>query len=250
MTTRRHAFTGPDLDRSVWLPHYLPMWSSLAATAASYTFTDEGLRLYVDRATPLWCPDAHDEPLRVSAVQSGNRSGPVGSTDGQQRIDAHHTVQEHQPRFEGWLVDRGTMSIRCRMTLSTRSMAAMWLNGFDDPPEDAGELCVVEIFGASVTAEGADVGVGVKKIDDPRLRQDFVTPRLAIDVGAFHTYGVTWGDGQSVFTVDGAVVHRSAQAPTYPMQVMIAVFDFPARSDGDDDHVPELIVEWVQHDSG
>ncbi len=36
---------------------------------------------------------------------------------------------------------------------------------------------------------------------------------------------------------------------TGQVQVMIAVFDFPAWSDGDDDHVPELIVDWVEHDS-
>ena len=34
----------------------------------------------------LWLPDDHPPPLRLSGVQSGNRSGPVGSTDGQQAV--------------------------------------------------------------------------------------------------------------------------------------------------------------------
>lgn len=30
------------------------------------------------------------------------------------------------------------------------------------------------------------------------------------------------------------------------MQIMIAVFDFPEWSTGDDDHlVPELVVDWI-----
>jgi hypothetical protein len=29
-------FEGPDLDRDRWLPHYLPQWSSRAASAATY----------------------------------------------------------------------------------------------------------------------------------------------------------------------------------------------------------------------
>ena len=33
-------FDGPNLDRAVWLPHYLPAWSSLAATAATYELRD------------------------------------------------------------------------------------------------------------------------------------------------------------------------------------------------------------------
>ena len=35
--------------------------------------------------------------------------------------------------------------------------------------------------------------------------------------------------------------------PSYPMQVMVAVFDFPA-SDGDvhADHVPMLTIDWIE----
>jgi hypothetical protein len=34
------------------------------------------------------------------------------------------------------------------------------------------------------------------------------------------------------------------QAPDYPMQMMVAVFDFPAK--GASDHVPELAVDLVR----
>ena len=38
-------------------------------------------------------------------------------------------------------------------------------------------------------------------------------------------------------------VRRCPRPPTYPMQLMLAVFDFPKWSVGDDDHlVPELTV--------
>lgn len=244
---RTETFDGADLDRSVWLPHYLPMWSSLERTKADYALTEAGLRLYISPDAPLWCPEVHDEPLRVSAIQSGNRSGPVGSTDGQQRIDAVHTVQQAQDRFEGWLPTRGTMSIRCKMELSPRSMAAMWLNGFEDSPEESGELCVFEVFGKSIEGRSAEIGVGVKSLEDPRLKQDFVDPRLAIAVEDFHTYSVRWEPGTAEFSVDGEVVHTSPQAPSYPMQIMIAVFDFPAWPSANPEHVPELVVDYVSH---
>jgi hypothetical protein len=44
--------------------------------------------------------------------------------------------------------------------------------------------------------------------------------------------------------VDGESVRRCPRPPDYPMQSMVAVFDFPDRSVGDDDHlVAELVVD-------
>ena len=50
------------------------------------------------------------------------------------------------------------------------------------------------------------------------------------------------------FSVDGEVVRRVDQAPDYPVQLMIGVFDFPAKaaSDEADVPVPELVVSHVR----
>jgi len=51
------------------------------------------------------------------------------------------------------------------------------------------------------------------------------------------------------FLVDGAVVRTCPAPPTYPMQLMLAVFDFPDRSVGDDEAaVPELVVDRIEGD--
>jgi hypothetical protein len=50
-----------------------------------------------------------------------------------------------------------------------------------------------------------------------------------------------------VFSVDGEQVHACGSAPTYPMQVMLAVFDFPAWGDDVyDDHVPTFTIDRVE----
>jgi len=248
----REDFDAPELNRAVWLPHYLPAWSSRDATCASYALTDSCLVLSVPIDHPGWLPDDHTPPLRVSAVQSGNWSGPAGSPYGQQRFEDGQRVREEQSRFEGWLPSHGHVEIRCRMNLSPRSMGALWLAGFEDDPEQlrCGELCVMEIFGRSVqrSARGAscEVGIGIKAFRDPRLTQDFASPRLPIDVAEMHTYAVDWQVGEAVFSVDGTQVRRCADPPTYPMQLMVAVYDFPDWSVGDDSHlVPELIVDHI-----
>lgn len=248
MSGFRDDFVGTDLDTSVWFPHYLPAWSSRAATAASYTVGDSALTLTIPGSHPRWCERDHPEPLRVSGVQSGNFSGPVGSTIGQQRFRDGLVVAEAQPRFEGWLPSSGRVAVRCRMDLSSRSMGALWLAGFEEQPDEAGELCVVEVFGSSVEdGLSAEVGVGVKRVHDPRLVHDFVAPRLSIDVAEDHDYAVEWDTARAVFSIDGEPVHACTNPPTYPMQVMIAVFDFPASGDHlHDDHVPALTIDWVE----
>ncbi|WP_183099360.1 glycoside hydrolase family 16 protein [Nocardioides pelophilus] len=244
-------FRGPVLDRSRWLPHYLPAWSSRADTAAGFVLDGAGLTLRVPVDHPLWCPGLHEPPLRVSGIQSGSWSGPVGSALGQQRFRAGLTVREEQPRFEGWLPATGRVAIRARMSLSARSMAALWLSGFEDDPDQlrCGELCVFEVFGRALGPAddpSAEVGVGIKPFRDPALRDDFAAPRLAIDVTTPHTYAVEWDADEAVFTVDDEVVRRCARPPTYPMQLMLAVFDFPEWSTGEDDHlVPELTVAEI-----
>ena len=67
-------FAGTDLDPAVWTPSYLPAWSSRAESAATYAVGGGELRLSIPPEQGVWCPDLHHPPLRVSAVQSANRS--------------------------------------------------------------------------------------------------------------------------------------------------------------------------------
>jgi hypothetical protein len=244
-------FEDSTLDEAKWFPHYLPAWSSRAATRASYRLDADGLLLDVPVDHPVWCPDDHAPPLRVSGIQTGNWSEAVGSTGGQQRFREGLLVREEQPRFEGCLVGTGRVEIEAAMRLSPRSMAALWLSGFEDDPEQlqCGELCVFEVFGNALgpaDEPSAEVGVGIKAFRDPKLTQDFAAPRVSVNVSETHTYAVEWDADEAVFTVDGDPVRRCPAPPTYPLQLMLAVFDFPEWSVGDDNHlVPELAVRRV-----
>jgi hypothetical protein len=130
-------------------------------------------------------------------------------------------------------------------------MAALWLSGFEDDEaqERCGELCVFEVFGKDLGTEedpSAEVGVGIKAFRDPALTQDFAAPRVGIDVTQPHLYAVEWDAAEAVFSVDGAVLRRCPRPPAYPLQLMLAVFDFPGWSTGNDDHlVPRLVVDRV-----
>lgn len=240
-------FDGPDLDSNVWLASYLPHWSSRVEAAAACEVRDGELRLSIPPTHPLWCPETHDERLRVSCIQTGNWSGPVGSTIGPQPFRSDLTVREEQAEWWGYTPTYGEIEVRMRGVVSPRSMIAFWMSGIEDIPERSGEICVAEIFGDTVRDGSADVGMGVKRFRDPDLRQEFSTVRLALDVAAFNTYSVDWRPGTLAFAVNGEMVRKIDQAPDYAVQLMIGVFDFPAKSNGrDDDAVPELVVSHVR----
>jgi Glycosyl hydrolases family 16 len=241
-------FEGPELDRDVWLPHYLPQWSSRAESAATFAVERSMLRLTIPPHQCLWCAGEHQPPLRVSGIQSGVFSGPAGTTVGQQPFKQGLVVREEQPAWWGWTSHFGRIEVRARMELSARSMASVWLIGLEDAPQRCGEICVFEVFGDAIEdGPVAAVGQGVHAFRDPALTEDFAAVPRTLDVRAFHVYSADWRPGSVGFLVDGEPIRRVGQAPDYPMQLEIAVFDFPDRSTAAPGaHAPVLEVDWVR----
>jgi beta-glucanase (GH16 family) len=134
------------------------------------------------------------------------------------------------------------------MELTARSMASVWMVGIEDEPRRSGEICVFEVFGGAIDRRGPAVGMGIHPFRDPALREDFAAPRLPVDVTEFHVYATGWRPGGVDFFVDGDHVRTVEQAPDYPMQMMIGVFDFPARSAAavNADHVPLFAIDYVR----
>ena len=90
--------------------------------------------------------------------------------------------------------------------------------------------------------------MGIRSFRDPKLSGDFSAPRLEIDVSEPHAYQVAWDPKSVAITVDEVTVREIGQSPDYPMQLMIGVFDFPARDPSGQwaDHIPELVVSSVK----
>jgi Glycosyl hydrolases family 16 len=241
-------FDGAALDTEVWVPYYLPQWSSRAESAAVYTLAGSELRLTIPREHGLWCAGVHEPPLRVSGIQSGVFSGEVGSTIGQQAFRDGLAVREFQAAQWGWTPRYGRLEVRARMELTPRSMASVWMAGLEDEPERSGEINLFEVFGDALEDGTAAVGSGIKRFRDPSLTQEFDAPRLAIDVAEHHVYAAEWRPGRVDVSIDGEHVKTLRQAPDYPMQMIVAVFDFPAHEAAEQHagHVPVLAVDYVR----
>ncbi|MEW5808406.1 MAG: glycoside hydrolase family 16 protein [Actinomycetota bacterium] len=234
------------LDPAVWTASYLPAWSSRVAAAAAFTVGAEGLTLSIPSHHPLWCPDRHPTPLRVSAIQSANRSGPVGSTDAPQPFQDGLLVREQQPTVLGFTPHFGTIEVTCAANLSVRSMFSAWMVGLEDRPDRCGEICLFEVFGDTVDRGTAIIGQGIHPFRDPALREDFSARQHELDITMAHTYAAHWQPDRVDFSIDGAVTRSCSQAPDYPMMLILGLFDFPDRA-GDSRHVPSMRVTRVRH---
>jgi hypothetical protein len=161
-------FDGTELDRGLWLPYYLPHWSSRTAAAARYRLGDGQLRLVVEEDQPPWCPE-FDGEVRVSSLQTGEFCGPVGSAIGQHRFSLAAVMREAQDDVRLYTPQYGFFEIRARAAVDGSSMAALWMIGYEDAPERSAEICVFEIFGRDVGPSEARVGMGVHPFGDPLL---------------------------------------------------------------------------------
>lgn len=234
------------LDTDLWVPSYLAHWSSKAAAAATWRIEPEGLVLSIPPEQPLWCPDLHEEPLRVSGIQSASFSGPLGSASGPQPFRDGLVVREEQPTQWGYTPHRGRIEIEMRGRVDDASMFACWLAGIEDRPERSGELCLGEIFGSTIRDGAIDVGVGIHRFRDPSLTEAFVTIRRRMDPSDFHAYRLDWSAQSVELFVDDEPIHRVSQSPDYPMQLMIGVFDFPARRGSSAAFTPEMTVARIR----
>ena len=241
-------FEGRSLDRTRWLPHYLPQWSSRDASAARFEIGDSLLRLRIDRDQRPWCQE-WDGALRVSSLQTGVFAGPLGSPIGQHRFAPGVVVREAQEPMALYTPQYGLIECRARAVADPANMVALWMIGYEDRPERSAEICIFEIFGRDVSADSTRIGMGVHPFGDPTIDDDFERVSVEFDAGEFHAYAAEWTPERVRFFVNEELVREVARSPAYPMQLMLNVYEFatgPAPTSAADRYPKEFLVDWVR----
>lgn len=223
-------FDGFELDRTRWVPYYLPQWAGRERSRAHYRLTNKRLELFIADDQPAWLPEVEGD-LRVSSLQTGCFAGPVGSTIGQHRTNHRMVVVEEQPVQRHITPMFGAVELRASWIPHLDYMVAFWMIGFEDQPHRSAEICVCEIFGSDVSEDMALVGMGVHPFGDPTIVDEFDKVSAAIDVRAIHDYAAVWTPGDITFFIDGEPVKRVEQSPQYPMQLMLNMYGFGADPD-------------------
>jgi hypothetical protein len=223
-------FRGAAVDPARWVPYYLPHWSSRERTAARLGRHQDRLALHIVANQPAWAPE-WDGELRASVLQTGLYAGPLGSGAGQLHFRPDLVVREEQENRRTYTPHHGYVELRCRALADPSVLVALWLMGVEEQPDQCGEICVAEIFGTDVEPASAKVGMGIKAFADPLLAEEFSADEYPIDATDFHTYAASWTPDGVGFFLDGRPVKTTTQSPTYPMQLMLAIYEFPDRID-------------------
>jgi hypothetical protein len=226
-------FSSKKLDRTRWLPHYLPHWSSRELAAARYEIVGGLLRLLIEADQQPWCPE-FDEGVRVSSLQTGSFAGPVGTAIGQHRFNPDAVVREAQPNVRLYTPHYGRIELRAAASGDRQAMVALWMIGYEDEPDRSAEICICEIFGRDVGRDETVIGVGVHPFGDPKIVDDFSKVSVPIDARDFHVYAVDWTPADVAFLVDGELVKSVDQSPAYPMQLMLGIYEFPSAHGEDE----------------
>lgn len=156
--------SGPDPSR--WVVHYLPPWTTPDRSAGRFRSTARGLELRIEADQPDWRPE--DAPLRVSNLQTGTFSGPVGSTRGTHRHRPDGlVVRTETPLCLLWAPSSGRVDVTLSASVDAGCVLAAWLVGTEHRDErESGELCLVEIDGEAVGAT-TTARTGVKGTTTP-----------------------------------------------------------------------------------
>jgi len=219
------TFQQPTLDERLWIPHYLPHWSSRTASAARYEVGGGLLRLKIEADQEPWNPDIDGE-LRVSSLQTGVFAGPVGSAIGQHRFRPGLIVREAQESVALYTPRYGLFELRARALDDPAAMVALWMIGYEDEPTRSAEICVCEIFGRDVGPDTARIGMGLHPFGDPSITDAFAAEPVRIDARQIHTYSVVWAPDFVAFYVDDGLIRVVHQSPSYPMQFMLSIYEF------------------------
>lgn len=219
-------FDGKKLDPSKWFPYYLPQWSSRRLSEARFRLTDSTLHLLIEEDQPPWCPE-HDGAVRVSSLQTGCYSGPLGSPIGQHRYSSNLTVSEEQPTVRLYAPQYGYFETRLKAVPIDGYMVALWMIGFEEHPNQSAEICICEIFGTQVSGGISTVGYGLHPFNDPVITDEFYQDTVEIDASSYHIYAAEWTSSSVAFFIDNVKIRTLDQSPNYPMQLMLSIYEIP-----------------------
>jgi Glycosyl hydrolases family 16 len=231
-------FTSGGLAPDRWVDHYLPHWTTPDRSGARYDLEAGFLRLRIDADQPPW--RAEDGEMRVSNVQTGTFSGPVGSPIGQHRHRPDLEVRTPQPARRLYTPTFGLFDAVLRASSDPSCMLAFWLVGYEEHPEASGEICVAELYGNAIGSRLSRVRIGIKAHNDPRLHEDMEEVTLHLDATSWHTYSAEWTPQRIRFFVDDRLVRTVHQHIDYPLQLMVDLFEFPASPDRDPAVYPKV----------
>jgi hypothetical protein len=233
------------IDESNWIANYLPHWTTPELAIPHHHFEDGHLVLRLDADQSPWCPD-HDGGVKCSSIQTGHFSGPLGAVNGQLRFNKNLRVVTELPSSQLYVPKHGYFEVRAKAKIASNNMVAFWMMGFEELPDDSGEITVMEIFGRNCTASTTTFGYGIKQAADPRLQTEYHEDVLPFDVADWHVYGAEWNATGVTHFLDGEPLRHIKMAPQYPLQLMLGIYELPNDPQPIEKQTATFTIDYVK----
>lgn len=213
-------FDGNQIDRTKWIPEYLPSWpKDRRISSPTYEMKDGIMKLIIDKKSD----NEFDNGMYITGFMSASRTG------------MHHYDPKkkalHQIKTEATQINQyGYYEMRAKMQTGGGVHCAWWLIGFEDDPNQSCEIDIFEILGTEVDR----VWATVHSWKDSTIRYHSESPWFANKKLAdeYHVYGFDWTpEGVAVY-VDGIQVMKHCAAITYPLIQVISFYDNRKAKDG------------------
>ena len=184
-------FEGKEIDRTKWIPEYLPSWpKDRTVCTPTYEMKDGVVRLTIDRDSK----NEFDKGMYISGFMSASRTG-MHHYDPKRK--ALHSIKTEATQINQY----GYYEMRAKMQAGGGVHCAWWLIGFEDDPNQSCEIDIFEILGTDVNR----IWSTVHSWKDSTIQYHtehpwFANKKLAEE---FHVYGFDWTpEGVTVY-VDG-----------------------------------------------
>lgn len=206
-------FEGNEIDKSKWIPEYLPSWpKDRSICTPTYEMKDGIIKFIIDKNSK----NEFDKSMYISGFMSASRTG------------LHHYDPKkkalHEIKTEATQINQyGYYEMRAKMQNGGGVHCAWWLIGFEDDPNQSCEIDIFEILGTDVNKIWATVHSWKDSTIQYHTEHPwFANKKLAEE---FHIYGFDWTpEGVAVY-VDGIQVMKHKAAITYPLIQIISFYD-------------------------
>ncbi|HEX2143842.1 MAG TPA: family 16 glycosylhydrolase [Glycomyces sp.] len=230
----RHDEFDGGLDPDLWITNYLesrtPEWRS----EARYNFRNNALVLRIDDDQPTYYDD---NPMKVSSIQTGQRTG----LHKDNRFDhSIPTDMKYTPQY-------GYFEIRAKSSARSGIHTAFWLTGRQDNWEQRGEVDVVEHAGIHGTSR---FNWNLYSWSDPNLWTSQDQVGVGFDMtNEMHIYALEWTPTQLKLYIDNELRRTLNQSLQYPAVFYLGIYEhaeWAGTVDPNDPRPKELVVDYFR----
>ncbi|WP_159079550.1 family 16 glycosylhydrolase [Plantactinospora sp. BC1] len=229
----RHDEFNGSLDTNLWITRYLESRTTETRSRAWYGFRNNALVLRIDNNQPTYYTD---NPMKVSSIQTGQRTGLHKTSPQNHTIP---TLMKYTPRY-------GYFEIRAKTSARSGLHAAFWTVGRQDTASQNSEIDIMEDPGPN----SGSFLFNLHKWSDPNVAESSNTINTGFNINTeMHIYALEWSPTQVKLYVDNVLKKTINSSPAYNMVFLLSIYEnagWTGTVDPSDTRPKEFVIDYFR----